>query len=260
MSRKKVVVMLSGGMDSTIAFHIAKARYGSDMMGLWLNIGQPYADKEAKVVKGLKYRFSDYVEMINLPILHSRFGNMPTVDQQVIPGRNFTLATIGAHFGDEVWICALDGEMHDKMPDKNEQFFTSITSALTQAYGFDVKVVTPFLDLTKAELIRYALDLGVREEEILNTSTCYDPVHAKCGECSACVKRWIALRLNDMREKTAKDPAKSEWAQAYKAYIRLAWDYQDFSHYNEKRIKETMQAFNMDETPPLFPREKDTKP
>jgi len=195
------------------------------------------------------------IRTVDCPVISETNGNVPTIKNQVIPGRNFTLASIAANYGDEIYLCALDGEMHDLMPDKNQAFFDKTTEALTQAYGTPKKVCTPFADLTKAELIATALNEGVTVSEILDTSTCYHPTLPRCGECSACLKRWIALKLNFIDETYTTHPLKSSFSVGYKKKIKEAWDRQDFSHYSEKRLLETLRAFGMNDTLPMFPED-----
>ena len=238
------VVLLSGGMDSTLAFMMSH-REDPTTRGLWVDLGQPYSKKEKSVIQFLKKRYSSSIFELSCLVVNEQNGNVPTIDNQVIDGRNLTLACLAANYGDEIWLCALDGEMHEYMPDKNKAFFDTATIALTQAYGRSVRVKTPFVDLTKAELIALALKKGITKEEILSTSTCYHPSIKKCGKCSACVKRWIALKLNKISERTEKSPLDSEYAKFYKAAVQDAWNRQDFKHYNKKRIIEAYQAFEL---------------
>jgi 7-cyano-7-deazaguanine synthase len=64
-----------------------------------------------------------------------------------------------------------------------------------------VRIRTPLIDLTKAQIIRLGLDLGV---DYAMTRSCYDPdaSGAACGHCDAC-----QLRLKGFAEAGARDPA-----------------------------------------------------
>ena len=249
------VVLLSGGMDSVLAFLLTKEKH-PDTIGLWVDLGQPYSEKEYRVIKRLRKTYgASSIKTIDCPIISDENDNVPTIKNQVIPGRNLTLAVIAANYGDEIYLCALDGEMHDLMPDKNQAFFDKTSEALTQAYGKPITVSTPFAEMTKAELIAEALLEGIPVSDILTTSTCYHPVIPRCGECSACLKRWIALTLNFIEEDYTTHPPSSTYAQKYKREIKQAWDRQDFSHYSEKRLLETMRAFGMNDTLPMFPED-----
>ena len=65
----------------------------------------------------------------------------------------------------------------------------------------DLKIHTPLIALTKAEIIRRGMDLGV---DYAMTSTCYDPSPKgqACGGCDACL-----LRLKGFAENSLSDPA-----------------------------------------------------
>ena len=65
-----------------------------------------------------------------------------------------------------------------------------------------VHIRTPLIDLTKAEIIRRGLELGV---DYALTQSCYDPdpSGAACGHCDAC-----QLRLKGFAEAGARDPAR----------------------------------------------------
>ncbi|MGD0228869.1 MAG: 7-cyano-7-deazaguanine synthase, partial [Syntrophorhabdales bacterium] len=66
--------------------------------------------------------------------------------------------------------------------------------------GRAMRIHTPLIDLTKAEIIRKGLELGV---DYSLTSTCYSPGDAgeACGECDACL-----LRLKGFAEAGVRDP------------------------------------------------------
>jgi 7-cyano-7-deazaguanine synthase len=65
-----------------------------------------------------------------------------------------------------------------------------------------IRIRTPLIELTKAQIIRLGLELGV---DYALTQSCYDPdaTGAACGHCDAC-----QLRLRGFAEAGAKDPAR----------------------------------------------------
>jgi 7-cyano-7-deazaguanine synthase len=64
-----------------------------------------------------------------------------------------------------------------------------------------IRIRTPLIDLTKAQIVRHGLELGV---DYAVTQSCYDPdeTGAACGHCDAC-----QLRLKGFAEAGAVDPA-----------------------------------------------------
>ena len=67
--------------------------------------------------------------------------------------------------------------------------------------GRKMKIRTPLLSITKGEIIKTGVSLGV---DYSMTITCYDPVDGKsCGKCDSCL-----LRLKGFKEAGLTDPIK----------------------------------------------------
>lgn len=243
---RKKVVLLSGGLDSTLAFVMSRILHNQQSVGLFVDLGQPYSSKEESVIDFLQEKYDGIIKL-RVPIVSVENDNVPTVDDQIIPGRNLTLAALAANYGEEIWLSALDGEMHDYMPDKSHRFFETTQAALSQAYGKPIVFKTPFITMTKAELVRFALEIQIPISTMLRTSTCYHETYDRCGECSACFKRWVAFSLNGIKEPYRKDPKYSAFAAHYEQKIRAAISKRDFTHYSIKRIKEVLTAMGAPE-------------
>jgi len=247
MNKQKVVIMTSGGLDSYVAYYYAK-KMGYEPVPVWVDLGQPYAKKEEASIDS--FEFANEVKKIHIDLLRPEFNNVPDINHWIIPGRNLLLAVIGASFGDRVWICALDGEMHKfaRERDKTPEFYHLSSGLLT--YVFDILrpetvVETPFANMTKTEIVKWALENGITPEQLLKTSSCYDGEAGKpCGKCGTCFKRWVALTNNGLSEEYEYPPYGEEnlYAQDSIKKMKEAWDKKDFSHYSEKRIKETFSA------------------
>lgn len=242
---KRVAIMTSGGLDSYIAYYYAK-KHGLEPVPIWINLGQPYAKKEEKAIDSFEFR----VRKITCDVLREEFGNKPTVDNWIIPGRNLLLALIGAMFADRVWITALDGEMHKyaKERDKSPEFF-HLTSGLF-TYVFDVIrpetiVETPFKHMSKTEIVEWAITNGISEEQLLRTSSCYHEKLRNCGLCGTCFKRWIAMTNNGIKEEYANPPWKCDYARKTVKEMLEASKKKDYSHYSKKRQEETFRALKI---------------
>jgi 7-cyano-7-deazaguanine synthase len=240
--QEKVAIMYSGGLDSYIAYHYAK-KMGYAPVAIWVGMGCPYDWKEKEAMGKLDIPWYE----LNCDVLKEEYGNLPTPDNWIIPGRNLLIATIGAMFAKRVWICALDGEMHKfaKERDKSPEFYHLSSGLLT--YVFDIArpetiVETPFAHLSKTEIVTWALHNGVSEEMLLRTSTCYDGERHNCGECGTCFKRWIAMKNNGVVEAYVTPPWENMYARRTSVEMWDASKAHDFTHYSDKRIHETMCA------------------
>jgi 7-cyano-7-deazaguanine synthase len=85
-------------------------------------------------------------------------------------------------------------------PDCRPEFYRAFEEAvgLGTRPETSLRIVTPLIELTKAEIVRRALELGVPLEK---TWSCYQAEDRACGVCESC-----RLRLRGFREAGAIDP------------------------------------------------------
>jgi 7-cyano-7-deazaguanine synthase in queuosine biosynthesis len=253
MNKYQLAIMMSGGLDSFVAYHYAQKELNipkDQIVCVWVNLGQPYNHKEKQAIDHLQQSHSlDNVRIITCDILRAEWDNLPQVKEpkQIIPARNLLLSSIGAMYGNTVWICALESEMHDKNPlqlDKSHKFYQLATDTLTATHGIPIKVETPFSKMSKTDLIAWSIKNGISKEELLSTSTCYDENIRNCGRCGTCFKRKIGFILNNIEEHYENDPFTSDFAEPYLRKLLDAQAKQDYSHYTQKRVEETILAMS----------------
>lgn len=232
----KTALAVSGGLDSYLAYRLAEIN-NMEVDATYFPLGHPYQQQEIDALNNLGVRY----QTVELSLIQPKFRNVPTPEDQVIPARNLIFAVLLASLGYEViWIIALDGEMHPYMRDKNQYFFDQASQLLTYTVDQDVIVGTPFPNYTKAEIVEIALFEGVTPDEILLTRTCYAETVKHCGSCSACVKRAIALFLNDIEQEWETKPFESAWWTNYVTTVQACIDNRSFTHYSEKRCMEAI--------------------
>jgi 7-cyano-7-deazaguanine synthase len=224
--RKKAVVLLSGGLDSTTTLAIARQQ-GYACYALTFRYGQRHAHEigaarrianaasvaEHAIVEFDLHRFggSALTDDIAVPKGRSPEAMSTGIPVTYVPARNtiflsFALAwaeTLGA---DDIFIGvnALD---YSGYPDCRPEYIAAyqrMANLATKA-GVEgnqhVTIHTPLIAMTKAEIIRRGMALGV---DYSQTTTCYDPAPdgAACGRCDACL-----LRLKGFAEAGLTDPA-----------------------------------------------------
>ena len=64
-------------------------------------------------------------------------------------------------------------------------------------HTFPISVEAPFLNLTKAEIIKIGLELGV---DYAKTWTCYEGQDVACGKCGSCNERLEAFEINNFTD------------------------------------------------------------
>ena len=204
----KAVVVLSGGQDSAIALALAVRRYGAgEVAAITFEYGQRHA-LETKFARSLACRFKiadhkvvclDFYRHLthnalmskDAPIERKAGSKCPTT---VVEGRNafFLLAAsvwakeLGARF---VYTGVSEADFSG-YPDCRESFIKAQQKAIRLALDCDIRIVTPFMHMTKADEWALADDLGIFDVIDNHTLTCYNGVPGKgCGECPACLLR-----------------------------------------------------------------------
>jgi len=220
---KKAVVLYSGGLDSTTCLAVAKAD-GFEPYAMSFAYGQRH-EAELKVAKE-NARAMGAVEHLLVEFDLRRIGGSAlTADIEVpkegvgsdipvtyVPARNtiflsFALgwAEVLGAFDVFIGVNALD---YSGYPDCRPEYVSAFqtmanlaTKAAVEGAGH-YRIHTPLINLTKAEIIRKGLALGV---DYGRTHSCYDPTPEglACGRCDSC-----RLRLKGFAEAGAEDPAR----------------------------------------------------
>jgi 7-cyano-7-deazaguanine synthase len=130
-----------------------------------------------------------------------RVGSIPT---SYVPFRNAHLLATAASWGEQLGAQAIFigavWEDSSGYPDCRPEFFRAFEEAIRLGTRPEttLRVVTPVIALSKAEIVRQGLALGV---PFANTWSCYQDETAACGACESCV-----LRLRGFAGAGARDP------------------------------------------------------
>jgi 7-cyano-7-deazaguanine synthase len=222
--KKKAVVLLSGGLDSATATAIARSE-GFELYAISFRYGQRH---EVEIESARRVAAAMGVEkhlVVDID-LRSIGGSALTSDREVpkarsveemtreipvtyVPARNtiflsFALAWAEVIESEDIFIGvnAIDYSGYvDCRPEYIEAF--ERMAALATKAGVEgrmhLKIHTPLIRMTKAEIIKTGLRLNV---DYSLTHSCYDPVEGlACGRCDSC-----QLRLKGFREAAATDP------------------------------------------------------
>lgn len=224
----KALVLLSGGIDSTVCLAKAVAKYGSrDVATVSFTYGQKHRteiEAAIEVAHALHIRPED-MHFINIP--HWLFGDtsalmndavdMPEKSYQelresqgpspaYVPFRNAVLISqavaLGMGYGaKEVWYGAHASDAHNfAYPDCTPEFNGALAAAVYVGTNHQVRLVMPLQWMQKSEVVAEGLSLGAPLEL---THSCYNGKPA-CGKCPTCIERQHAFACNNR-----KDPALS---------------------------------------------------
>jgi len=210
----KAVILLSGGLDSTTTLAIAKSQ-GFECYALSFNYGQKQKSELISATEIAKQ--FDTVEHRIMHISLSDFGGSALTDENIevpnfkesdeipityVPARNTIFLSFAMAWA-EVLDCqsifigvnALD---YSGYPDCRQAYidaFETMANLATKqgVEGQKLSIITPLIDLNKADIIKIGLSLGV---DYSITTTCYqaNDKGEACGICDACEYRKIGFK------------------------------------------------------------------
>ncbi len=235
---KKIVVLHSGGLDSTVMWRLAKQDPRNEVIAVYFDIGHDYAWKEKAClpsechVHDMKWFQAQG---------HGKEGN--AMNNIFIPGRNMMFATLAAckYVPDEIWMGALMGEIHPQATDKNMEYLyrqNEILDYVLSPFG-KVKVVFPFVERKwgKLEVTKWACESGM-QQELLASSSCMSGEAGNCGRCGVCLRRAGIFPQLNMQENYNVDPWTAPENRNMIKSLIMAEINQDDSHYDKYRRDE----------------------
>lgn len=202
---KAAVVLLSGGMDSATVLALAKAQ-GYACYALSFRYGQRHtAELEAAIEQA---RLQGVVQHEIIDLYLSRFGGSALTDTALtvptspttgipityVPARNTVFLSIALAWAEvllaqDIFI-GVNAVDYSGYPDCRPEFiaaFQTMANLATKAgvEGSAITLHTPLITLSKADIIREGIRLGV---DYARTVTCYqaDATGRACGKCDAC--------------------------------------------------------------------------
>lgn len=226
----KATVLLSGGLDSTTCLAIAIKKFGREnVVAVSIFYGQRH-EKELSCAKKIAahYGISHYefdaaqvMRYSNSALMNTSTKNLepttygeqvkknPRVDTYV-PFRNGLMLSMAASFTDgifngddaEIFIGVhQDDSAINAYADCSENFIRAMNQAVEIGTYGKIKIVAPFLGLTKADIVKIGLELTVPYEL---TWSCYERGEIPCGKCATCRDRAAAFAANGIDDPALK--------------------------------------------------------
>lgn len=224
-TKKKAIVLLSGGLDSTTVLAIAKHE-GFEIYALSFDYGQQHR-VELESASSVANRLGVAQHVVAKIDLRVFGGSALTSDIAVpknrsisemggdvpityVPARNTVFLSFALAWAEVlqtgdifIGVNALD---YSGYPDCRPEFIHAYEAMANLATRSGTegetrcKIHTPLISLSKAQIIQRGIELGV---DYSATSSCYDPSASReaCGECDSCL-----LRLKGFADAGATDP------------------------------------------------------
>lgn len=217
----KSIVLLSSGLDSTVAFKEAYNRC-DEVLCLTFDYGQRAREKEIEFAKAICEKFRVGHIIIDLPWyrtfrgaltgkeelpkisgheLNDREITRKSAEQVWVPARNVVFLSIGAALAENYKygfiVTGFDAEEASAFPDNTPEFVESFNRMLKFGTLTHPAVYAPLISLSKAEIVKR----GVKIEAPLEWSwSCYEGKEKPCMECESCLRRKRAFAIAGVKD------------------------------------------------------------
>ena len=194
----KVVVLVSGGMDSVTALYQAATEH-EVIAGLSFDYGSKHNHRELPLAAQHCEAIGVSHQVVSLGFMNDIFesdllksgGDIPeghyeadNMKQTVVPFRNGIMLSIAAGYAESVEaeglvIAAHSGD-HAIYPDCREDFMRPMAEAIAAGTYADLQVLRPFIDQRKEDIAVVGMKLGI---DFAQTWSCYKGEEIHCGTC-----------------------------------------------------------------------------
>lgn len=220
MTQKSIsICLVSGGMDSCVTAAIAKTET-DEIAFLHISYGQRTERRERQAFNDIA-DFYDVEKRLDISIEYlAQIGGSSLTDKNIeiseanlenkeiptsyVPFRNANMLSIATSWAevlgaDSIYIGAV-AEDSSGYPDCRPEFYAAFEKTIETGTKpeIDIKIKTPIIELSKAEIVKKGLELNAP----LHLSwSCYRSEDMACGACDSC-----ALRLRGFERAGVTDP------------------------------------------------------
>jgi len=206
---KKAVVLLSGGLDSSVALYLAKSQ-GFELYALSFDYGQRHSrELEAAKAQAVKAGVAKH-QVVSLKL--SDWGGSSLTDSNIavekgdvdrtdipatyVPARNMVFLSVAASLAEAIGaqdiFIGVSQVDYSGYVDCREEFIESMQETINKGtvmaavQGKPITIHAPFVHKTKADEITLGMSLGV---DFGLTWSCYNGGAKPCGVCDSCLLR-----------------------------------------------------------------------
>ncbi len=206
------MILISGGLDSTVAASLYQAAGGQLSWGLFIDYGQRAVQQEERAALAVGKALGVEVLCTAVPLLGALAGNalvdgkqdlphpdlgdldgpkaMATADAVWIPNRNGVLLNLAAAVAEarslDVVVVGFNKEEAETFPDNSSDYLSALNDSLAYSTRGSVRVESPTLEMSKVELYAAGMAVGAPLDV---TWSCYDGGERPCEQCESCRRR-----------------------------------------------------------------------
>lgn len=211
---KRAIVVLSGGLDSTVALALA-LKENDEVAAITFEYGQRHSKETDSAASICEHYGITGHRIVFVPLgkggvlmdseqqmphatyeeLKSSVGPSPTY----VPYRNGCFLSLAASYALEAGAQTIYAGMHAEdahnwaYPDCTPEFIGAMQNAIYIGTYHQVRLVCPFTYMTKAQIVKLGMSLNA---PFHLTWSCYEGGDVACGQCPTCVGRLEAFKEN----------------------------------------------------------------
>lgn len=209
MENRTALVLFSGGQDSSTCIYWAQKEYAS-VEAVFFHYEQRHK-VEYESVKYVTEKEGIVLHELNVPAFKEIGGTAMIDDIDIetdkndlpntfVPGRNIVFLTLAASLaykrGIRDIVIGVNDADYSGYPDCRMDFIKSMEVSLSQGLDYNLHICAPLQSMSKAEIWALSDRLGVMNQIIKHSHTCYIGDHTTlnpwgygCGKCPACMLR-----------------------------------------------------------------------
>ena len=189
MKNNKVVILLSGGLDSLASLALAKEEYDV-VKAIHFSYGQMPKSNEIEACQRICSYYDVELELIDINWLANLCADKNSLednDSYWIPNRNALFVSVAACYAEKLGcggvVLGANIEEAQSFKDNSLEFQNAMNELLKYSTQTEVRLLAPFIEKTKLEIIKKALEL---EAPLRLVWSCYSAGDKHCGVCPSC--------------------------------------------------------------------------
>lgn len=222
----KTLVLYSGGLDSTVLLYkMVKEKGAENVIALDMYYGQKHKKElecatyhcEKLSVKSIRTDLSNVYSLnkdasallaeSSQEISKKSYAEQLSDGGKVnayVPFRNGLFLAYAAAVAEMLGCTEIaygahaDDAAGNAYPDCSVSFVESMRKAILLGTQSDIALLAPWINLTKSEVVKRGLDLGMSKEDFQHTWSCYEGQEFPCGHCGTCLDRRAAFVANGL--------------------------------------------------------------
>ena len=189
MKNNKVIILLSGGLDSLASLALVKEEY-EVVKAIHFSYGQMPKSNEIEACQRICSYYDVELELIDINWLANLCSDKNSFEDNNsywIPNRNALFVSVAVCYAEKLGcggvVLGANIEEAQTFKDNSLEFQNAMNELLKYSTQTEVRLLAPFIEKTKLEIVKKALELKAPLDMLWS---CYGAAEKHCGSCPSC--------------------------------------------------------------------------